>query len=170
VISNLTEVWESRNVVLQSIYVSPATHQVLQEEVIHGQSIHPDLQQFIEQHDMPWLVRHCTSYYRGAGTRYFNLSSTRHWIHIAIEEVLDDVRSWLETETTGRFTFDHFGEEKDSLVGFGIMKNEPAKLRSTKTLRVVLQRMPEKTYVLWTAYPLLSPRSQCWADEYNYES
>jgi hypothetical protein len=31
-----------------------------------------------------------------------------------------------------------------------------------------LQRAPGDTYVLWSAFPLLSPRRACWVDDYDY--
>jgi len=161
--------WGQRDQVLQTLYIPPSLQTVAPHELL-GEEVSDDLRGVIQQYDVPQLGGMLEVFCRGAATRFFNLPSARRAIESALRAELDAVNEWLVNETTARFAFDYFGEEADPYVGYGVLKTDPTTLLFTRILRVVLQRASANAYVLWTAFPLLSPRSECWLESYNYKS
>lgn len=161
--------WGQRDQVLQTLYIPPSL-QTLAPHVLMGEEISDALRAAIQQYDLPRLSDSMELFCRGAATRFFNLPSARRGIETALRGELDAVKQWLANETTVRFAFDYFGEDSDPYVGYGVLKANPTSLLFTRILRVVLQRDASNTYVVWTAYPLLSSRNDCWLDVYDYKS
>jgi len=162
--------WHYRDSVLQSLYISPCIQRAMPNHLFGPEIISEELQDFIRQHDFPRLIRTFSFFWRGAATRFFNLPSARRIIQEALKHNLDDINLWLKDEPHMRFAFDYFGEPSDPVAGYGILEQDQKTLRFTKIVRIVLQRQPENKYVLWTAFPLLSPKHPCWLDAYDYDS
>ncbi len=159
--------WPQRDQFLQSLYIPACIQRTLPEELIGDTAIPPELEEFIKEHDCPRLVAMLEPFLRSAATRFFNLPSARSVIERALRAEYCAIAEWLREERVTRFAFDFFGGEDDPLAGYGIVEESPSQLIYTKTVRLVLQRMPSDTYVLWTAYPLLAPRQHCWIDAYD---
>lgn len=162
-------IWRQREQVLQTLYIPPSL-QAAAPHNLFGDEITDDLTNAIQRYDLPDLAGTFEMFCRGAASRFFNLPSARQAIETAIRAEFDAINEWLVNETTARFAFDYFGEAAEPYVGYGVLKANPTALIFTRILRVVLQRTPGNAYVLWTAFPLLSPRSDCWLDKYDYAS
>lgn len=167
--SSSAALWQQREQVLQTLYIPPSLQNAVPHGVIGGEMI-DELRRAIQQYDVPQLGDTLELFCRGAAPRFFNLPSARYAIETAIRAELDAINQWLLNETTARFAFDYFGASTDPYVGYGVLKSNPTTLQFTHILRVVLQRATGNSYVLWTAFPLLSPRSDCWLDIYDYKS
>jgi hypothetical protein len=127
-----------------------------------------ELGEVIVRWDLPRLSKTLGLFSRGAATRFFNLPSARRAIEHALRAESETISEWLTNEDSVRFSLDYFGGDEDWFVGYGVLHASPSQLRFTRTLRIILQRAKANSYVLWTAYPLLSPRSSCWLDSYDY--
>ncbi len=160
--------WPERDHYLQSLYISPCIQRTLPNETLGGEPVPAAVEEFIKEHDFPRLAGMFQPFLRSAATRFFNLRSARAIIERALRAEYSAIVEWLREERTVRFAFDYFGGDGDPIAGYGILQGEPTQLRYTKTVRLVLQRMPSDTYVLWTAYPLLAPRQPCWIDAYDF--
>lgn len=161
--------WQERDHVLQSLYIAPALQQVLPDLDLSG-ALSEESAATLAEFDRERLASLLGPYWRVAGTRFFNLSSARGCMERGLRSELPAIQAWLKDERSARYTFDYFGGAGDPLAGYGIWKGSEQKLRFTKTVRFVLQRGPDGGYLLWIAYPLLSPRSACWIDQYQFES
>jgi len=161
--------WGQRDQVVQTLYIPPSL-QILAPHVLIGDELPEGLLAVIQEHDLARLNNSMELFCRGAATRFFNLPSARRAIETALRSELDAVNSWLTNERTIRFAFDYFGTQADPCIGYGILKRDPSAVLFTRILRIVLQRDASNTYVLWTAFPLLSPRNACWPESYDYKS
>src|SRR3989304_1843101 len=162
--------WPERDHYLQSLYISPCLQRMLPNEDFSREPfpVPAAVEEFIKEHAFPRLAPTFQSFLRSAATRFFNLRSARSAIERALRTEYAAIAEWLRGEQTVRFAFDYFGGDDDPIAGYGILRDEPTKRRDTKTVPLVLQRMPSDTYVLWTAYPLLAPRERCWLDVYDF--
>lgn len=162
--------WHDRDHVLQTLYIPPCVQTVLPEHVVAEQELPEHFVRHITAHDVERLAILAKVNSRGAATRFFNLPSARDCLERGLRGERDAIHTWLRDEPAARHSFDYFGGPDDPLAGYGILAGDAGQLRTTKTVRFVLQRGEDGQYLLWTAYPLLSPRSPCWIDEYNYAS
>lgn len=161
--------WAQRDQVLQTLYIPPALQTAL-PQYLFGSEMPPDLSEYIVAHDLPYLASMFEPFGRTAAPRFFNLPSARRAIEQALRSETEMISQWLKGETSVRLSFDYFGEQEDWIVGYGVAQAATSDVRTTRTLRLVLQRADDNSYVLWTAFPLLSPRSECWLDVYDFHS
>jgi hypothetical protein len=167
--ASTTALWGQRDHVLQTLYIPPML-QSIAPDLLFGVAPGDDLIDAIRRYEFPWLTKSLEFFNRGAATRFFNLPSAKQAIETALRSEWEAVNSWLTSETSMRFAFDFFGAESDPLVGFGIIRPDISVLRFTRTVRLVLQRSGQTSYVVWTAYPLLSPRCSSWIESYDYKA
>lgn len=161
--------WAQRDQVIQTLYVPPALQTAFPNHLI-GESVPEDLSEAIVRWDLPRLSNTLELFGRGAATRFFNLPSARRAIEHALRAESETIGEWLTNEDDVRFSLDYFGDNEDWIVGYGILDANQSQLHFTRTLRVVLQRVAGTSYVLWSAFPLLSPRSSCWLESYDFQA
>lgn len=162
--------WHDRDHVLQTLHIPPCVQLVLPDDVISEQELPEHFVQYISEKDLDRLATLARITFRTAATRFFNLPSARDCLERGLRSEREAIASWLATEKTARHSFDFFGGPHEPLAGYGILVKEPKKLRTTKTVRFIVQRGEDSKYLLWSAYPLLSPRAACWIDDYQYAS
>ena len=162
--------WHERDHHLQTLYVPPVLQQLLPQFLIGDEELPENVVEVIREHDLPRLKVALSAYYRGAATRFFNLPSARRCLERSLATEREAIAEWIANETSARYSFDYFGEAGDSLAGYGIVADNDTKLLWTKSIRHVMQRGDDGKPILWTAYPLLSPRHACWMDHYDYAS
>jgi hypothetical protein len=162
--------WPDRDHYVQSLYISPCIQDEMPNTVVGDEAISAEVEEYIREQDRPHLEVMLGAFLRGASTRFFNLPTARLAIEKALRAEYYSIETWLRDARSARYAFDYFGGDDDLIVGYGILESAPATIRYTKNIRLVLQRMPNDTYVLWTAYPLLAPREPCWVDVYDFAS
>lgn len=162
--------WHERDHHLQTLYVPPVLQQLLPQFLIGDEALPENVIEVIREHDLPRLKVTLSAYYRRAASRFFNLPSARRCLERSLETERAAIAEWIAEETSARYSFDYFGEAGDPLAGYGVAAEDETKLLWTKSIRHVMQRGSDGKPILWTAYPLLSPRHACWMDHYNYAS
>lgn len=159
--------WIQRNQYLQSLYISPMLQAMLPNELIRERKFSTEAMQLMTS-ELPRLNGLNEVFWRGAGTCFFNLKSARMLIEAALEVEREGIALWLAEETTARYLFDAFADPHDPYYGFGVHWRRPTQVQFAETLRLVLQRMPQDTFVLWSAYPVLAPGNARWSERYDY--